>query len=730
MERALAAVHKATGIRQPFTLCFSSQNGKIGMFISCPDHSSESILGPITANYPQCVIAPQDESADQVLPETVTSDILLVPELFPILRHAQFEDQLNRNFADPLATILHAIRPDESTNSRIEIICTPATHARCHAALRYVHRLEREFFRRHHRLARFYAGNVSHGPWRWLAWLLGWFATQSAQHSLNKLETSPGRAHDREENLQAAAHKLGCQIFEVGIRIAVYHSAGQRAIAKYRLTNIEAALGSLTRTGLASFKTNRLWSQFRRFTGRRPSFLMSHEELATLWHPLTSTAAVERMESNTFAELEAPSEFHSEKEEGSVVLGRVRFRDDQRLVVLGQEDRRRHLYITGKTGMGKTTLLQNMIVSDMTSGRGLCLVDPHGDLAESVLRLVPSHRTNDVISFDASDREVVVPFNPLACRNPERIDQVTSGVVSSFKRLHESWGPRLEDTLRNAVFAIVEQGGNLMAVLRLLGEKPFRDQTVMRIRDEVVRSFWLHEFSSWSDNYRTEAVAAILNKVRPFLSHTNIRQIVNHPGPSLDLRNIMDDGKILIANLSKGRLGEDNSMLLGAFLVTSIQQAAMTRADIPETDRTDFTIFVDEFQNFISTSSFASVLSEARKYRLGLVIAHQYLRQLDEETANAVWGNVGSMFAFQVGNHDAKILASELSKYDGQINPENLTNTPKYLAYARLLIDGLPSNPFSIESLAPKEIANPNRANLIRQLMVRKFGKPQLKSFV
>jgi hypothetical protein len=211
-----------------------------------------------------------------------------------------------------------------------------------------------------------------------------------------------------------------------------------------------------------------------------------------------------------------------------------------------------------------------------------------------------------VIYFDAADRSLALPFNPLACRDPNRIDQVTSGVVSAFKNLHDSWGPRLEDTLRNAVFATVEQGGNLLSLMCLLGEQEFRERMVIHIQDEVVRSFFLHEFANWSDNYRTEAVAAIQNKLRPFVVSTNIRAIVNHDAPSLDLRQIMDEGKVFIVNLSKGRLGEDNSTLLGAFLVTSLQQAAMTRADIPELQRRDFYLYVDEFQN-LTTGSFAFV---------------------------------------------------------------------------------------------------------------------------
>ena len=236
-----------------------------------------------------------------------------------------------------------------------------------------------------------------------------------------------------------------------------------------------------------------------------------------------------------------------------------------------------------------------------------------------------------------------------------------------------------------------------------------------------MRSFWQHEFARWPAAYRTEAVAAIQNKIRPFLTNRNIRSIVSHSGWSLDLRQVMDDGKILIVNLSKGRVGEDNATLLGALLVTSIEQAAITRADVPEDQRRDFFLYVDEFQNF-TTGGFASVLSEARKFRLSLTVAHQYVAQLNDQTATAVWGNIGSMIAFQVGSDDAEVLSQQLSKYHGQLPPQDLTSLPKYIAYARLLIDGMPTNPFSIRTLPPPPI-DETRRNIVARTSRRQFAQ-------
>lgn len=720
-EKALAAVHQAR-LRQPLTLIYGTRDGQVGVFLRCHPSDRDAVLEPMIASYPHASITPVEEAAAD--PECIVRacDVTLVPELYPILRHAQFEDLLNHNFADPVSGLLRAIRPEAGMECWIEITVRPASRHRCHAARDAVTILDRPFFRKHHWLAAYYARHITRPRGKLWAWLLGVIARCTPHPSHTTIETSTSRLHEREDDLQAAADKLGGHLFDASIQLCVRASSARKTEVLDRLRRMTGALGSFTRSRLATFKTSPVRVGLKSLA-RRPRFLMSHEELATLWHPPTEESRAERMQSSDFLELEAPAIFHSEAKEGTVVAGRVRFRDDGRLVTLAREDRRRHVYVVGKTGMGKSTLLQRMLVADIQAGRGVCLVDPHGDLAESLLALVPSHRTNDVIYFDAGSRESTVAFNPLACDDPARIDQVTSGVVTAFKKLHDSWGPRLEDTLRNAVFATVEQGGNLQSVMRLLGEKAFREQVVSRIRDEVVRAFWMHEFAGWSDNYRTEAVAAIQNKVRPFLTNTNIRDIVSRPGRSLDLRNVMDDGRVLIVNLSKGRLGEDNSTLLGAFLVTSLQQAAMTRADMPEESRRDFHLYVDEFQNF-TTGSFASVLSEARKYRLLLTVAHQYLAQLNESTADAIWGNVGSIIAFQVGSEDAGPLAQQLSRYPGQVAPESLSGLPKYTAYARLLIDGLPSSPFSLETLPPPTALDLGRAEIIRRVSLRRASRP------
>jgi hypothetical protein len=329
-----------------------------------------------------------------------------------------------------------------------------------------------------------------------------------------------------------------------------------------------------------------------------------------------------------------------------------------------------------------------------------------------------------VVLFDTSDREYPVGYNPLQCEHPENRSLVASAIVSAFKKLYsDSWGPRLEYILRNAILALQETPSTtLVSLLRLLGDEKFRRTIVARLSDPVVRSFWENEFAKWKPTFRAEAVAPVQNKIGQFLSSPLLRAIVGQNRKTLDLRHIMDGGKILIVNLSKGKIGEDTSSLLGSLLVTGLQVAAMNRANMPEHNRRDFFLYVDEFQNF-ATESFATILSEARKYRLCLTLANQYLAQLDETTLEAVFGNVGALLCFQVGARDAQPLAEQLSGSD--LTPQDLIALPRYMAYARLLIDGMPSRPFSMETLPPKTVRqDPTRPAVIRRTSRRRHAQP------
>lgn len=381
------------------------------------------------------------------------------------------------------------------------------------------------------------------------------------------------------------------------------------------------------------------------------------------------------------------------------VFAETTFRNKYRKFGIKTDDRRRHMYLIGKTGMGKSTVLENMVIDDIRAGRGVAVVDPHGDLAEKVIKYIPNDRINDVVYFNPADQDYPFAFNVLEQVEASQRHLVASGLIGVFKKLWaDSWGPRLEYILRNTILAILDYpGSTLLGVTRMLSDKKFRKKVIETIEDPVVRAFWVNEFAGYNDKFASEAVSPIQNKVGQFLSTSLIRNIVGQVKSTIDMREIMDDGKILILNLSKGRIGEDSSALLGAMIITKIQLAAMSRVDISENERRDFYLYIDEFQNF-TTDSFANILSEARKYKLNLIMAHQYIEQLGEIVRYAVFGNVGTLVVFRVGASDAEALEPEFTP---TFTEEDILNIPKYEFYLKLMIDGIASEPFSARGIAP-----------------------------
>lgn len=388
---------------------------------------------------------------------------------------------------------------------------------------------------------------------------------------------------------------------------------------------------------------------------------------------------------------------------GITTFAKTNFRGQERVFGIKHDDRRRHFYVVGKTGSGKTTMIQNMAVQDIQAGRGVAIVDPHGEFAETVLKAVPSGRINDVIYFNPADQDYPIAFNVMEKVEPAYRHLVASGLVGVFKKIWaDSWGPRLEYLLRNAILALLEYpGSTLLGVPRILVDKDYRARVVAKVTDPVVRSFWVDEFPKYHDRLMAEAIAPIQNKVGQFLSSSLIRNIIGQTKSAFDIRELMDNEKIIILNLSKGRIGEDNSALLGAMMITKIQLAAMARIDMPEEERKDFYLYVDEFQNF-ATESFANILSEARKYRLNLILAHQYIEQLDEKVRAAVFGNVGTIVAFRVGAGDAEFLEKE---FEPVFTAQDLVNLPNYHIYVKLMIDGIAGNAFSAVTLPKADLS-------------------------
>ncbi|MFA5925560.1 MAG: type IV secretion system DNA-binding domain-containing protein [Parcubacteria group bacterium] len=400
------------------------------------------------------------------------------------------------------------------------------------------------------------------------------------------------------------------------------------------------------------------------------------------------------------------------------IFAKTNFRGQDRAFGIKTDDRRRHFYVVGKTGTGKTTMIQNMAIQDIQKGRGVAIVDPHGEFAETIMKSIPSNRINDVIYFNPADQEYPIAFNVMEKVDTEYRHLIASGLVGVFKKIWaDSWGPRLEYILRNAILALLEYpGSTLLGVTRILVDKSYRDRVVDKITDPVVKSFWVDEFTKWNERVLQEVISPIQNKVGQFLSSALIRNIVGQTKSAFSIRELMDEGKVLVMNLSKGRIGEDNSALLGAMMITKIQLAAMARVDVPEDQRTDFYLYVDEFQNF-ATDSFANILSEARKYHLNLIIAHQYIGQLVTDTStrvrDAVFGNVGTLCLFRVGAEDAEFLEKE---FEPVFTAQDLVNLPNRNIYIKLMIDGIAGNAFSAATLPPIDLAKtePNEEKVIR----------------
>jgi hypothetical protein len=366
----------------------------------------------------------------------------------------------------------------------------------------------------------------------------------------------------------------------------------------------------------------------------------------------------------------------------------------------------------GKTGTGKSTMIANMAINDMKNGEGMAVIDPHGDLCDILLDYIPSHRINDVAYLDPSDIEYPFHLNPLEMKNEAYRELIASGIVSIFYKLyHYSWGPRLEYILRNTILTLLHvPNSTLLQVPELLTDERYRERIVEKLDDRVLRNFWVNEFAKMSPQMKSEAVSPILNKVGQFLSSQTIRNIVGSPTSTVDLEEMMNQGKIVIVNLSQGKLGEDNSALLGAMIITKMQLAAMNRVYVGESERRDFYLYVDEFQNF-ATQSFIKILSEARKYRLNLALANQYIGQIEEEVQSAIFGNAGSMVTFSVGAADARLMSREFGeKYE----EAELVGLGNYQIVLKLAIDNHTTSPFSATTLPLPKSRNQNREKVIR----------------
>ncbi len=431
------------------------------------------------------------------------------------------------------------------------------------------------------------------------------------------------------------------------------------------------------------------------------------DEVVNFFHLPTQENFTKGMDYTLYRKLPYPSNIpdpNKGNHQDLTILGDTDYRGDSIRFGIVEEDKFRHMYIVGKTGTGKSTFINNMIISDMKADKGICVLDPHGELVDDLLEHIPSHRINDVILFDVGDSEYPIGFNLLQAENEDEKNRIASGVVSTFQKLFDnSRGPRLEYILRNVVLSIIDYpNATLMHILRVLTDKDFREEVISNVKDEVLLKFRNNEFNKWQDRQREEAVGPITNKVGQFLSSRLVRNIFGQPRTKLNIRKAMDEGKIILVNLSKGIIGEDNANMIGSLLVTKIQIDAMGRADVASHLRRPFYLYIDEFQNF-ATKSFATILSEARKYKLSLIVANQYTSQLDDTIKDAIFGNVGTIISFTLGYDDAAIMTAQFKEL---VSTNDLISLPKFTAYTRLMIEGVSSDPFSMKTLPPPQIEN------------------------
>jgi len=510
-----------------------------------------------------------------------------------------------------------------------------------------------------------------------------------------------------EEALKSIEQKITKLGFETKIRIACI---GHDPISvKLKCQNIAAAFKQYNTTNLNGFRAGEIkvndpvsWKDFVYRSFEDDGNIFNISELASVFHFPHSSVATPNIVWSGSKKGEPPANIPLKENtppDELTVIGETNFRNIFKVFGIKKDDRRRHVYIVGKSGVGKSVLIENMAHDDVMEGRGVIIVDPHGELADKILSCVPENRIQDVVVFDPSDRDYPVAFNLLENVDDDFKSIVASGFVGIFKKIFgDSWGPRLEHILRNTVLALLDYPESTMLdIPRMLTNNSFRDKVVGQVKDPVIKDFWQNEFAAYDAKFKTEAVSPILNKVGQFLASSTIRNIVGQPHSTIDVRDIMDKKKIMIVNLSRGKIGEDNSALLGAMMITKIQLAAMSRADVPIEQRPDCYLYVDEFQNF-ATESFAVILAEARKYNLNLTMAHQYIAQMIDPVKDAVFGNAGTLITFRVGGTDAEVLVKE---YAPIFEANDLVNLDKYHIYIKLLIDGVSSPAFSARTLAP-----------------------------
>lgn len=689
------------GFQEHLSFEFASVNGQIRFYVWVPKQLRTFVEGQVYSQYPTVQIREAEE--DYVAHERdhsviYTTDITLSDnEVLPIKTFQNFE-------VDPLAGITGTLAKLEATGEEIwvQILVRPIAD---------------DWHKNTDKWIKGVRQGKSSSTTKYLGWLPQLLEALWQPPEANEKVTIAKELSDRDKTRIAEAEKKATKLgYKVKIRVA--YLGESQVNARRQLQAIVGTFKQFNSTNLNGFKASGAsfakedLVPYRRRQFGSDGFVLNIEELASVFHLPHTNVETPNIVWATSKTAEPPAKLpiitgNPAIDENISAFGLTNFRGINHQFGMLRTDRSRHVYIIGQTGAGKSGLLELFALSDIFHGHGYAVIDPHGDLAVNNMRFIPGSRLKDVVYFNPADTAHPVGFNPLEVTNPEQKSNISSEVIGVLKRMFgESWGPRLEYILRYTILALLDRPSTTMLdIARMLTDKKFRKETLSYCTDSVVLQFWNIEFASWNDKFASEAIAPVLNKVGAFTANPTIRNIIGQPKSTFNIREIMDGGKILIVNLSKGLIGEDNAAILGSFLVTKIQLAAMSRSDIPNiADRRPFYLYVDEFQNF-ATDSFATILSEARKYALNLTVANQYIGQMTDTVRDAVFGNVGSMISFRVSADDAPILSKQ---FEPQFEPGDLLQMHNRHFIINMVISGEKAPAFSATTLKlpPEQIDN------------------------
>lgn len=698
------------GYQEHLSFEIASVGGRIQFYVWTPKALQNFVEGQIYAQYPQVQIHAAEEdyvSHERHHSVTYTSEITLTEkEFLPIKTFQSFE-------VDPLAGITGTLAKLEDTDEEIwiQMLVRPVRDDWHKASDAWIKSVKDGGFN-------LFGGNGGAG--KWVAGLLEalWSPPEQGTGSSGAKKELSDRDKTRIAEAEKKATKLG---YQVKIRLA--YLGENTTDAKLRMQGIVGTFKQFNSTNLNGFKqandsfAKEALAKYKTRLFADKGYLMNIEEVASVYHlPHTNVETPNIVWASTKT-AEPPAKLpvltgDPAHDENISAFGMTNFRGINHQFGMLRYDRSRHVYIIGQTGAGKSGLLELFALSDIFHGQGYAIIDPHGDFAINNMKFIPGSRYQDVVYFNPADTQYPLGFNPLEVTNPSQKTNVSSEVIGVLKRMFgESWGPRLEYILRYTILALLDRPETTMLdITRMLTDKKFRKETLSYVQDTVVLQFWNVEFASWTDKFQAEAIAPVLNKVGAFTANPVIRNIIGQPKSTFNIREIMDEGKILIVNLSKGLIGEDNAGILGSFLVTKIQLAAMSRSDIPDIkDRRPFYLYVDEFQNF-ATDSFATILSEARKYGLNLTVANQYISQMSDTVRDAVFGNVGTMISFRVSADDSPILAKQ---FEPQFEPNDLLQMHNRNFIINMVINGEKAPAFSAKTLNLPPAQTDNTAQII-----------------